>query len=89
MSTDRGFVNKISEGSAEILGEDYNHIINVLRLKKGDPINVFNYEAGEYLSTIESIDLKNRLITVAIETQFKAREKKGVKIGAIISLMKK
>ncbi len=89
MGAHRFFVNKISEGRAEILGEDYNHIINVLRLKKGDAINVFNYEAGEYSSIIESIDSKNRMINVAIENQVKAREKKNVKIGAIISIIKR
>jgi len=89
MGAHRFFVNKISEGRAEILGEDYNHIVNVLRLKKGGEINVFNYEAGEFLAKIETIDPKNRLVSVSIVTQLKAREKKNTKICAIISIIKK
>lgn len=46
MSGRRFFVNKISENKAEITGGDYNHAVNVLRLKAGDEVVVFNYEYG-------------------------------------------
>ena len=45
--------NQINENRIIIIGEDVNHIINVLRMKIGDKINLCNYENGKnYLVSI-------------------------------------
>lgn len=89
MSGRRFFVNRISENKAEITGGDYNHAANVLRLKAGDSVVVFNYEHGEYNSTIESIDPGNGRITVALGEKTRERESKRSVITAYISLVKR
>ncbi len=52
MSGKRFFVNKIHSNKAVITGEDYSHVVNVLRHKAGDIITVFNYEHGEFTAEI-------------------------------------
>lgn len=87
--THRFFINKITNNEAEIKGEDFSHIVKVLRLKKGDFVNVFNYEYGEYEAEIEEIDKNKKIIKVKIKNKIKDREKPEIKITAIISLIKK
>jgi 16S rRNA (uracil1498-N3)-methyltransferase len=89
MSGRRFFVNKISENKAEITGGDYNHAVNVLRLKAGDEVVVFNYEYGEYESAVESIDEKNGRMTVVLGKKIREREGKRSIITSYISLVKK
>ena len=88
MSEHRFFVNKISDNKAEIRGEDYFHIITVLRLKEGDHLHVFNYEHGEFKAKIESVDHIEKIINVTLKEKIKDRKKSSVKISAIISLIK-
>lgn len=85
----RFFINKITDNKAEISGDDFSHIVNVLRLKENDEINIFNYEYGEYLSRIEKIDKKEKKIIVEIKEKIREREKNDIKICAIVSLIKK
>ncbi len=85
----RFFINKIFDNKAEILNEDFSHVVNVLRLKEGDEISVFNYEYGEYLAVIEEINKKGKKLIVKIKEQLKKREKDNIKIFAIVSLIKK
>ena len=85
----RFFINKIINEEAEIKGEDFSHIVKVLRFKKGDIVNVFNYEYGEYEAEIEEIDKNKKIIKVKIKNKIKHREKQDIKIIAIISLIKK
>lgn len=87
--THRFFINKITNNEAEIKGEDFSHIVKVLRLKKGDFVNVFNYEYGEYEAEIEEIDKNKKIIKVKVKNKIKEREKQDIKIIAIISLIKK
>lgn len=89
MSGRRFFVNKISENKAEITGGDYNHAVNVLRLKAGDEVVVFNYEYGEYESAVESIDEKEGRITILLGKKIREREGKRSIITSYISLVKK
>jgi 16S rRNA (uracil1498-N3)-methyltransferase len=52
------FVNneQISENKVNIVGEDFNHIVNVLRMKKGDKIYICNKENSEsFLAEIDNI----------------------------------
>lgn len=84
----RFFVNKISDNQAVIQGEDYSHIITVLRLKKNDEILVFNYEYGEFLAIIKDINPKEKIINVSIVKKIRDREKLNIKVTAIISVVK-
>jgi 16S rRNA (uracil1498-N3)-methyltransferase len=85
----RFFVNKIADGRAEISGEDFTHAATVLRLEKGDSVNVFNYEHGEFEAVIDSIDSHAHIITLRLGNAVKGRAKSASKITAIISLIKK
>lgn len=45
--------NQINNNKIQILGDDVNHIVNVLRMKKEDELQVCNQETGEnYMSKI-------------------------------------
>ena len=45
--------NQINNNEITIMGEDVNHIINVLRMKKEDELQICNQETGEnYISKI-------------------------------------
>ncbi len=47
--------NQINNNSINIIGEDVNHIVNVLRMKKEDELQVCNQETGEnYITKIKS-----------------------------------
>ena len=49
--------NQIEEDKIKIIGEDVNHIINVLRMKKDDEIQICNSDDGKnYLSYITEFD---------------------------------
>ena len=89
MSGKRFFVNKIADNKALIEGEDYNHLINVLRKKEGDSVTVFNYEHGEYLAVIEKENKREQTVEVALKEQTKQRQEKKVKITAVIALIKR
>ncbi len=84
----RFFVNKIMDNQAVIHGEDYSHIVTVLRLKKNDEVSVFNYEHGEFLAKIININSKEKTIHLQIIEKIRDREKINIKIIAIISLIK-
>ena len=50
----------ISENNIKIIGDDVNHIRNVLRLKIGDEIQLCNQETSEnYICQINEIDKKS------------------------------
>lgn len=85
----RFFVNKIADNSAIIQGEDYNHITSVLRLQKGDSINIFNYEHGEFKAVIAGINPKEREVSLAVGEKVRDRDRNAVRISAAIALIKK
>jgi 16S rRNA (uracil1498-N3)-methyltransferase len=89
MQTYRFFVNKIADNSALIQGEDFNHITSVLRLGKGDSINVFNYEHGEFRAVISAIDSREKTISLAVGEKVREREQNRVRIAAAVGLIKK
>ena len=39
-----------------IKGSDANHMVNVLRLKKGDPVILLDGSGGEYQASIDEMD---------------------------------
>jgi len=85
----RFFVNKISGNSPEISGSDYNHAVNVLRLKEGSEIIVFNQEHGEFRASIAGINRTKGVITVSITEKIRDRARQEIVIGAAIALIKK
>jgi len=89
MARHRFFVNKISEESAEITGNDYNHAVTVLRMEPGEKVNVFNYEHGEYEAEIKEIDRHDGVIRIKVLNKIRDRKKSTAQICAIISLIKK
>ena len=51
--------NKIDGDKVYIEGQDFNHIVNVLRLRQGDKINIGNADTGEnYICEIANIEEK-------------------------------
>ena len=89
MSGKRFFVNKIEGDRAEISGEDFDHAVIVLRHKQGDRITVFNYAHGEFSAEITAVNPKEKIISLTIKEKLRGREISTVKIGAIISIIKK
>ncbi len=85
----RFFVNKISEGKAEIKGSDFSHAVTVLRLGEGSEVAVFNQEHGEFTAEIEKIDRTKGVISLKIKEKIKDRTRPKVLICAAIALIKK
>ncbi len=79
MNLHRFFVlpETIKDGRVVIKGSDVKHIKNVLRLKKGNNIIIFDGAGKEYLVTIE--DIKND-VKGKITHQEEAKDKKHPKI---------
>lgn len=64
--------NQINNDKIHILGEDVNHIANVLRMKKEDEVQICNQETGEnYITKIISFskdEIKCEIVKKIIET---------------------
>lgn len=57
--------NQIKDNKIEIIGEDINHIKNVLRLEVGEEIKIGDKLSGEnYITKIESISKENVICDV-------------------------
>lgn len=57
--------NQIKDNKIEIIGEDINHIKNVLRLEIGEEIKIGDKLSGEnYITQIESISKENVICKV-------------------------
>ena len=57
--------NQIKDNKIEIIGEDINHIKNVLRLEIGEEIKIGDKLSGEnYITQIESISKENIICKV-------------------------
>ncbi len=64
----------ISANRITIDGEEAHHVIDVMRLKEGDPVTVFDGTGVEYEGTISGIDRRDKLVTVGVIRR-KVREK--------------
>ena len=64
--------NQIHNDKIHILGEDVNHIANVLRMKKEDEVQICNQETGEnYITKIISFskdEIECEIVEKIIET---------------------
>lgn len=76
----------ISNNNAIISGDDYKHIVRVLKLKKGDKITLFDSESKEYSGKI--IDLKSKKVVVKIENSKKVQTESNININLFQSLPK-
>lgn len=46
---------QIADGMIRITGNDVNHIKNVLRMRKGDPVTIGDGSQWEYTCAVESV----------------------------------
>ncbi|MCI8383791.1 MAG: 16S rRNA (uracil(1498)-N(3))-methyltransferase [Clostridia bacterium] len=70
----------IKKEEITIIGEDVNHIKNVLRKKQGDKINISNTDVlKDYLCEIEKIEEK--VITCKIVEELEAKAESNIKVS--------
>ena len=55
---------QISSNEAIISGNDYKHIVKVLRLKTGDEITLFNEDSTEYYGKIREINKRDIIVDI-------------------------
>lgn len=60
----RFFVKNITVGEYELIGEEFNHASNVLRLKAGESLLLCNNTGMEYPSNILAVEKKKMLLMV-------------------------
>ena len=62
----RFFVNKnlIANGTLYIVGEDLHHMVKVLRLKRGDPVELCDGLGMEYKAIIEGVTPESALLRI-------------------------
>ena len=65
-----------ADGSVELNAEETRHLRDVLRLKTGDEVNVFDGMGREFTCKIESIEKKGTILTIVSETSAEAPESK-------------
>jgi 16S rRNA (uracil1498-N3)-methyltransferase len=73
-STPRLFVDEaLAEGSElSIAGPQAHYLLNVMRLKTGEPIKLFDDRTGEYLARI--VDTGKRDLLMSVEAKLRGRE---------------
>ena len=79
--------NIINNNTAIISGDNYKHIVKVLRLKSGDSLTLFDEDSMEYNGKIEKIDTKQ--ITIIIENQILNNKESEIDINLIQALPNK
>lgn len=71
--------NQISNNKIEIVGDDVNHITNVLRMKQGEILKVCNQETGEnYI--VEIINAQKNSVTCEIQEKLEETAESNVDI---------
>jgi 16S rRNA (uracil1498-N3)-methyltransferase len=73
-STPRLFVDQVlAEGQeVHVAGPQAHYLLNVMRLKDGAPVKLFDDRSGEYLATVSSIGKRDLLLT--LEARLRKRE---------------
>jgi len=67
----RLFMENVLKAGAEIaLGKDHVHFLgNVLRLKPGDQISLFNSDYGEWSTTVENLSKRHGVVRIGEQTR--------------------
>ncbi len=79
--------DQIKNNKIEIIDEDVNHIVNVLRCKIGENLNIANIDTGKnYESEIEKID-KNSVIC-KIKREIESSSESNINIDILQGLPK-
>lgn len=75
-STPRLFVEQVlAEGSeVQVTGPQAHYLLNVMRLKEGSPVKLFDDRTGEYLATVANVGKRDLLLRI----EAKLREREGV-----------
>jgi 16S rRNA (uracil1498-N3)-methyltransferase len=73
-STPRLFVDQpLAEGDeVHVTGPQAHYLLNVMRLKEGAPVKLFDDRSGEYLATVSNLGKRDLLLR--IEARLRARE---------------
>lgn len=72
--------NQLNSSPVRIMGQDYNHIKNVLRLKKGEEVLLCDGGEKEYLCIITGYDMEEESVLLEIEDVFANARELPVKI---------
>lgn len=78
--------DQINNNEAIVTGDDYKHIVKVLRLKLGDDITLFDSNSMEYYGKIREINKKD--IIVSINTSKKVNTESPIEITLLQGLPK-
>jgi len=62
--SERFFADGKIDGTAEITGGEFNHLVNVMRRKPGDTITLFNGDGNNYCGRVAKIDKRSALVEV-------------------------
>lgn len=69
--------NQVNEGAIQILGNDVNHIKNVLRMKVGEELQVSDGNNKRYLCTIEDLSMDSIRLSIqeelSVDTELKSQ----------------
>lgn len=57
-------VKNLTNKNVKIYGDDYNHIIKVLRLKEGDEITLFDQSSIDHIGIINKINTKEVVVNI-------------------------
>lgn len=87
-STPRLFVDHllIEGGAIRVEGGQAHYLLNVMRLKVGDPVKLFDDRSGEYLATVAAAGKRD--LELAIGSRLRAREQ-GPDLWLCQALIKK
>ncbi len=76
----------IEKGVCHISGETAHHIINVMRLKLGDSVTLFDGTNHEYIGTIS--ELKKKSVTISIESVIESSREQEIRLTLAVSFPK-
>jgi len=82
----RFFVEKIIGNSVEIGGEEFRHMIKVMRLTKGDSVTLFCGNGMDYIAEIDTIRKDSAVLTIKNQIRNEKEPKKVIDI--YLSLLK-
>jgi len=82
----RFFVEKINGNSVDVCGEEFRHMVKVMRLNVGDNVTLFCGDGLDYLARIEKINKDNAVLKILTSEPNANEPKKDIDI--YLSLLK-